>query len=132
MKSKRIILKDYFYIIVCPYKSQNCGKEMKVINFGIDNYIKIYDNEEDDDPELSIELEEMDWFGTVMDWSNIPEKLGNFLKEKCFIRLAALNQKEWTGTHSSLASYRTAGWHGCASGIKFHRRGYLQQNNWRE
>lgn len=79
--AERIILKDYFYIIVSPYKCQNCGKEMKVINFGIDNYIKIYDNEEDDDPELSIELEEMDWFGTVMDWSNIPEKLGNFLKE---------------------------------------------------
>lgn len=79
--AERFILKDYFYIIVSPYKCQNCGKEMKVINFGIENYIKILDNEEDEDPELSIELEDMDWFVTVMDWSNIPNKLKKFLKE---------------------------------------------------
>ena len=34
-----------------------------------------------ENPELSIELEDMDWFVTVMDWSNIPDKLKNFLKE---------------------------------------------------
>ena len=79
--AEHFILKDYFYIIISPYKCQNCGKEMKVINFGIENYIKIFDNEEDENPELSIELEDMDWFVTVMDWSNIPDKLKNFLKE---------------------------------------------------
>lgn len=45
-KDSAVVVFDYFYIIEGKHNCFKCGKETKVIGFGLENYIQIYNDEE--------------------------------------------------------------------------------------